>query len=256
MSLDAIDMTTAVIAPTDCPDIRAWPLMAPITRVHLADREVYVRGNVSVEFVGRDQLPPATPPGWASGIAYTLWMGLWRQGSWVFAPIVECIEQYVPTGYLFAPQQVAENLLYYPMHAALHKVQPAPGERVAWLCTTGNTRRMNVQAGPARRTPVVVTPFAVGDYRFDASTVTPLPPTQPGTAPTPPGNELQAALAQALARVDALERADGAHRQELAEALASVYNRLAILEARPVTAVPALPASVRIYGVRVPVTWG
>lgn len=182
--MDMIDFSQAVIAPPDCPDIRSWPIFAPITRVHLADREVYVRGNVSIEFPGRDQLIAATPPGWDSGIAYTAWMGFFVGGRWHFAPVVECIGAYIPTGPLFAPQQVAKNLLYYDM-ATIRGYQPAPGERVAWVCTTGDTRRMNVQAGTPGRTNVVVVPFAVGDYRNFAVNPTPQPTPTPTPTPIP-----------------------------------------------------------------------
>ncbi len=249
---DAIDLSTAVIAPPDCPDVRTWPIVTTLTRLHLADREQYSRGNVNVEFPERAHWPAAVPTGWASGISYTLWLGLSRGGVWYVAPIVECIGDYIPTGPLFAPRQVAENLLYYPMQG-IQGAQPASGELVAWFITTGDTRRMNLQAQPQGRSAVVTTPFIVGDYAF----TTPLPPVPPpGPPPVPPPGppvtppplppppDLWRPAVEAL-RVEV---------EALRQTVTSQEIRIAELERRDPPAV-TLPTSVRIYGIRVPVTW-
>ena len=176
---DAIDLSRATIAARDCPDVRHWPIFAPLTLVEFAATECFERGDLMVDFPGRDALPPAN--GNQGPIAYTLWMGCriadpsdptgqvhsdltGRGGEWYIAPIVECIRTYVPTGRMLAPNQVATNLFYYA-EPPLRRYQPSPGESIALFCTTGDTRRQNVEAVqvPAR-TNVVIVPFQVGRY--------------------------------------------------------------------------------------------
>lgn len=167
---NAIDLARARIPASDCPDVRDWPVRAPLTLVEFAATERFERGDTMVDFPGRDALPPAI--GSQGPIAYTLWMGCClndrgvadRAGTWHIAPIVECIGAYVPTGPLLKPGQVGTNLLYYP-DPPLRGYQPKPGEPVALFCTTGDTRRQNAQAlAEPWRTNVVLVPFAVGRY--------------------------------------------------------------------------------------------
>lgn len=167
---DAIDLSRARIPASDCPDVRDWPVKAPLTLVEFAATERFERGDTMVDFPGRDALPPAI--GSQGPIAYTLWMGCClndrgvadRAGTWYIVPIVECIGAYVPTGPLLKPGQVGTNLLYYP-DPPLRGYQPNPGEQVALFCTTGDTRRQNAQAlAEPWRTNVVLVPFAVGRH--------------------------------------------------------------------------------------------
>lgn len=161
---DAIDLSLAEVAARDCPDVRQWPIIAPLEMVEFAASEKFERGDTMVEFPGRDALPPAF--GSQGAISYTLWMGCRIRGTWYVLPAVECIRAYVPTGRLLAPDQVRANLFYYA-DKPLCDYQPAAGEQVALFCTTGDTRRQNVQAVPvAGRTNVVLVPFSVGVYRF------------------------------------------------------------------------------------------
>ena len=162
VAADAIDLSRAKIPAGDCPDVRHWPIMAPLQVVELAATEQFERGDTMVDFPGRDALPAAI--GSQGAIAYTLWMGCHIGGTWYIAPIVECIGGYVPTGQILAANQVKTNLFYYP-DPPLRFYQPAPGEQVALFCTTGDTRRQNAQAVPTPgRTNVVLVPFAVGRY--------------------------------------------------------------------------------------------
>lgn len=167
---NAIDLSRARIPASDCPDVRDWPVKAPLTLVEFAATERFERGDTMVDFPGRDALPPAI--GSQGPIAYTLWMGCClndrgvadRAGTWYIAPIVECICAYVPTGPLLKPGQVGTNLLYYP-DPPLRGYQPKPGEPIALFCTTGDTRRQNAQAlAEPWRTNVVLVPFTVGRH--------------------------------------------------------------------------------------------
>lgn len=215
---DAIDFAAAVMGSSESPDIRSWPVMAPITRVHFADREQYVRGNVNVWFAGKAGLVPAI--GTQGPISWTLWGGFFIGGRWHFAPLVECInDDYVPTGNLFAPGQVGQNLLYYA-DGPLNSYQPAAGEQIALVVTTGDTRRQNAQpAGfPPRRTTVVLVPFAVGDYTFQGGAVPPVTTPPPTTEPAPPAPALTA-LTQ---RVETLEGV----LHDLRAMFSSVYGEL------------------------------
>ena len=202
---DAIDFSAAVMGSRESPDVRAWPIMAGITRVHFDSRESYERGNVGVEFPGRDQLQPGY--GNQGAISWTLWFGFNRGGTWVFAPMVECIRAYIPTGYLFAPNHIGDNLLYYAdaLDVRIARYQPQPGEQIALVATTGDTRRQNAQpAGiTPKRTNVVLVPFAVGDYSFQGGAVPPVTTPPATTEPATPSPALTA-LTQRLEALEAV----------------------------------------------------
>lgn len=182
---DQIEFSSALMCGTrESPDIRNWAIGGDIRRVHLADREVYVRGNLNIWFPMKTALPPAN--GTQGPISWTVWGGFKPADQWAFAPLVECInDDYVPTGDLFAPNQIGANLLYYA-DAPLRGYQPKRGEQIAFVVTTGDTRRQNAQAPglSAWRTNVVLVPFQPGDYAFTGQPQQP-PATPPGT-PNPP----------------------------------------------------------------------
>lgn len=197
--MDQINFSDAVQGNPDSPDIRTWPILFNLDRVHFAPTHQFERGNVNVWFAGRDQLEPGI--GNQGPISYTIWGGFNRAGVWIFAPLVECIKDYIPTGNLFDPNQVADNLLYYAdrLDSRIARYQPKPGEQIALVITTGDTRRQNAQpAGkPVGRSNVVLVPFAVGDYQFDQPNPPapdpPPPPTvpvDPPSVPTPPSVDL------------------------------------------------------------------
>lgn len=180
--MDAIDLSRARLCSRESPDVRTWPIFAALSAVVFADRERWQRGNVWVDFSGKAQLPPAN--GTQGPIAWTLWGGFQIGGEWCLAPLVECIgDDYIPTGPLFAANHVADNLLYYA-EAPLRKYQPTPGEPMALLVTTGDTRRQNAQVVPPARTSVVVVPFQVGEWRF-AESAAPAPSPAPTSGPAP-----------------------------------------------------------------------
>lgn len=221
---DQIDFAAAVMGnPSQSPDIRAWPILGGVTRVHFADREVYERGNVNVWFAGRDLLSPAY--GSQGAIAWTLWMGVNRSGTWVFAPIVECIRDYVPTGFLFAPNHVAQNLLYYVdvLDPRIAAYQPTAGEMIALVATTGDTRRQSEHppGTTPSRTNVVLVPFSVGDYSFENA---PAPSTEAPVEPT----------AETLrAKIEHVQAVLTAAFTELHAQVQALASRVGVLEARP-----------------------
>src|SRR5262245_32500399 len=106
MSSDAVDLSQAVIAAADCPDVRNWPVFATLDAVEFASSQRWQRGDTMVEFVGRDTLAPAN--GSQGLISYTMWMGCKINGIWHLAAAVECIQQYVPTGPFLAPGQIGD----------------------------------------------------------------------------------------------------------------------------------------------------
>lgn len=242
---DAIDFSQAVMCGAESPDIRAWPIFSGISRVHFADREnAYVRGNVNVWFPGKTALVPAN--GTQGPISWTLWGGFYVSGKWCFCPLVECInDDYVPTGNLFASNQVATNLLYFA-DAPINWYQPKRGETIALVVTTGDTRRQNAQPEffTPKRTNVVLVPFAVGDYTFADAGVEPppvvVPPVNTGSGQTAGGvgpafAELAAQVAALVAvgvnqadRTAALEQ----RTESQARDLEAAYARIGILEGR------------------------
>lgn len=213
---DQIRFDQAVMCGESSPDIRSWPIMSAIDRVQLADREVYVRGNVNVWFDGKLGLVPAF--GSQGPISWTLWGGNLVSGKWCFAPWVECInDDYVPTGNLFAPRQVGDNILYYA-DPPLRGYQPKPGEQIALVVTTGDTRRQNAQPTgfPARRTNVVLVPFQPGDYSFQKPA---------GPTPTVPEVSVVPAIgSSALSEVLAELKGINAKLDKLAERDFPVYS--------------------------------
>ena len=198
---DDIDFSSAVMAAPDSPDIRTWAIGSQIDRVHLAPTPEYVRGNLNIWFDRKDSLIPAF--GSQGPISWTVWLGCSVSGRWDFAPIVECInDDYVPTGDLFAPNQIGKELLYYP-NAPLRGYQPASGEPIAFVVTTGDTRRQNAQATgqDVWRTNVVVVPFRPGMYTFTRpETPVVVPPVVP---PAPGGGTvaLEAAIVTELGKI-------------------------------------------------------
>lgn len=204
--LDAFDMSNAVHGGADSPDVRNWPVQKTISRVHLAQSEVYQRGNLLIDFDGRDTLPEARPVGWNSGISYTVWGGFNRNGAWVVAPLVECIGKYVPTGNLFAPRQIGDNLLYYAeLDSRIRYYNPQPSEAIALFVTSGDTRRMNVQAGAPWRSNVVVVLFQPGAYTF-AAPEEPAAPTPEAPVPVAAPDAVVQRLANIEKQLEALSR--------------------------------------------------
>jgi hypothetical protein len=188
---DAFNITSAVVASGDCPNVASFPILSNMGEITLSHAEQ----GFGMNFPGRDTWPGVIPEGWTGPINHTLWMGEYIQGVWYILPIKEALGDYCTLGPILAPGQVPDNLTYFA-GAPMQGYQPQPGESVAFFATTGDTRRMNLQAGSPGRTNVVLVPFDAGHYTtFDAG------PEPPEPEPIPPSStytldDVMAALAQ------------------------------------------------------------
>lgn len=162
---DAIDLSAAVVASGDCPAVAHLPILAAVSLVSLVDVGADGQG-FAINFPGRDTWPGVIPAGWDGPINYTVWIGEYIGGTWYVLPVKEALHDYCTLGPVLQPGQVPANLTYFAQ-SPMKGYQPKPGELVAWFCTTGDTRRMNLQPPTgAGRTNVVLVSFAAGDYAW------------------------------------------------------------------------------------------
>lgn len=237
---DQIEFSKAVMCGAESPDIRDWPVMSGISRVIFAQTQRWPRGNVYVDFAGKMGLQPGI--GNQGPISWTLWGGFYRAGQWCFAPLVECVgDDYIPTGgdapgFVFSANHVADNLLYYA-DSPINRYQPQPGEQIAMVVTTGDTRRQNAQpvGFVPRRTNVVLVPFQVGDWTFsDVPVPIPTPIPTPSPLPSPVIDaETRAQITRLYEQVqrheDRLTMTD-ASQVSLASSIDGLKTRMAIVE--------------------------
>jgi hypothetical protein len=165
VGVDAFDLASALVASTDCPSVASLPIISAMAWIGLKDVAVDQQGY-AMDFSGRDSWPGVTPPGWDGPINHTLWMGEYIGGNWYVLPIKEGLGEYCTLGPILLPGQVPDNLTYFAQ-SPMRGYQPRTGERVGFFCTTGDTRRMNLQPpSGAGRTNVVTVPFQAGDYAW------------------------------------------------------------------------------------------
>jgi hypothetical protein len=159
---DAFDLSAAVVASPDCPPVAGLSIRSSISEITLT----HAAEGYAMNFPGRDTWPGVTPPGWDGPINHTLWMGLHIAGVWYVLPVKEGLHDYLTLGPILAPGQVPQNLTYYAQPPMLG-YQPEAGELVGFFCTTGDTRRMNLQPpSGAGRTNVVTVLFLAGNYHW------------------------------------------------------------------------------------------
>lgn len=163
---DELDIQSVIIT-ADAPDVRGWPIGSKLLTIALN------RGaDMGVDFTKR----------WTNGpwpfilnseggeIEYTLWLLSQcgnPSGPWYAAGGINCIsrgefDNYVPTGPVLDNNQIAKNWFYYAP-APLGGYQPAIGEPVGWMLTSGDQRRGDIHA-ITERTNIIVTPFSAGVY--------------------------------------------------------------------------------------------
>jgi hypothetical protein len=165
---DAIDLSTAVVASSDCPPVAHLPILASMSVISLKNVGTDGQG-FALNFPGRDTWPGVIPPGWDGAINHTLWIAESIGGTWYVLPIKEGLHEYLTLGPILNPGQVPENLTYFAQ-SPMQGYQPRPAEQVGFFCTTGDTRRMNLQPpSGAGRTNVVLVPFTAGEYTFPAA---------------------------------------------------------------------------------------
>jgi hypothetical protein len=167
-SADAFDLSTAIVASGDCPAVAHLPILSSMTSVTLTDVGSDGQGY-AMNFPGRDTWTGVIPPGWDGPINHTLWIAEKIGGQWYVLPIKEALNDYCTLGPILTPGQIPTNLCYFAQ-PPMNGYQPQPFEQIGFFCTTGDTRRMNLQPMTgAGRTNVVLVPFAAGAYTFPSA---------------------------------------------------------------------------------------
>jgi hypothetical protein len=162
---DAFDLSAAIVASADCPGVAHLPILSAVSLVSLIDVGDDGQG-FAINFPGRDTWPGVVPPGWDGAINHTLWIAEMIGGVWYVLPVKEGLNDYLTLGPILKPGQIPENLTYFAS-SPMKGYQPKPYELVGFFCTTGDTRRMNLQpATGAGRTNVVLVPFTAGDTEW------------------------------------------------------------------------------------------
>jgi len=153
---DAIDLSGATIHNSPS-DVARWPATATITLLDLGTNGVHI------DFTRKDG-PGSWPdvsfmtPG--ENLQYTLWIVLNINGTWHASGCIEFWRGLDRNG--GPPSQYAQNWYYDPSRwGPMSGYQPAPGERVGFLVTAGDSRN-NGNVTVKERSNVVVVPFPSG----------------------------------------------------------------------------------------------
>jgi hypothetical protein len=152
---DAINMNSVIIhnSPTDVP---SWRVTTSISRLDL------MPSGAHVVFDKQSSWPEVTPPGWAGGIQYTLWIVLNINGQWHASGCIEYWRSLYENG---GPvSDYAMNWYFDPIRwAPMTGHQPAPGEQVGFLVTAGDQRNNGPNSVRERSNVVMVSfPSAAG----------------------------------------------------------------------------------------------
>ena len=147
---DAINLNQAIIhnSPTD---VASWPATATLTRLDL------MPSGAHVEFGKQSSWPEVAPPGWSGGLQYTLWIVLNINGQWHASGCIEYWRGLYESG---GPvSQYALNWYFDPIRwAPMSGHQPAEGEQVGFLVTSGDARN-NGPSSVRERSNVVIVSF-------------------------------------------------------------------------------------------------
>ena len=152
---DAINMNSVIIhnSPTDVP---SWRVTTTLSRLDL------MPSGAHVVFDKQSSWPEVTPPGWAGGIQYTLWIVLNINGQWHASGCIEYWRSLYENG---GPvSDYAMNWYFDPVRwAPMTGHQPAPGEQVGFLVTAGDQRNNGPNSVRERSNVVMVSfPTAAG----------------------------------------------------------------------------------------------
>ncbi len=152
---DAINLNSVIIhnSPTDVP---SWPATASLSRLDL------MPSGAHVEFSKQNSWPEVVPPGWSGGIQYTLWIVINVNGQWHASGCIEYWRGLYENG---GPvSQYAMNWYFDPIRwGAMTGHQPAPGEQVGFLVTSGDQRNNGPNSVKERSNVVMVAfPSAAG----------------------------------------------------------------------------------------------
>ena len=146
---DAINLNNVIVH--NSPNVASWPATTTITRLNL------MPSGVHVEFSKQASWPEVVPPGWAGGLQYTVWIVLNINGQWHASGCIEywrgLYESGGPvTGY-------SRDWYYDPIRwGPMAGHQPAPGEQVGFLVTSGDARN-NGPSSVRERSNVVLVSF-------------------------------------------------------------------------------------------------
>jgi hypothetical protein len=147
---DAINLNTAFIHNSPG-DVARWPVTTSLSRLDL------MPSGAHVVFDKQSSWPEVTPPGWAGGLQYTLWIVLNINGQWHASGCIEYWRGLYENG---GPvSQYAMNWYFDPIRwAPMTGHQPAPGEQVGFLVTAGDARN-NGPSSVKERSNVVMVAF-------------------------------------------------------------------------------------------------
>ena len=165
---DMIDISNAIECGSNI-GVAHWPATAKVTKLSLLPNSQ----GFNIEFTKSNTWPEVIPPGWESGIQYTLWLVKDKKY------IAGCFEYWKgcyfeqggnPT--LYKPHanidQIAQNWLYWNELNQMQLWQPQFGETVGFFVTSGDQRRMNLSV-IQERSNVVSIPFVGangGEFNF------------------------------------------------------------------------------------------
>lgn len=228
---DAISLATVNVV--NAPDVRAWPITAAITSISFD-------GSVSrFEFTkhhGPSRWPDITPAGWDGPIQYTVWLFRKVGGQWAGSGFIQFWESRDGTGTPNdpdVPSRYHDHWFYGTAWRPLVQSDPIrAGEKIGFMVVAGSQRAGSFAVSVKERSNIVlVAATDRGVYNFGtqpAPEPTPAPTPTPDPVPTPippptPAPETPVDLTGILARLDALEAAQG-----------SLVARVGVLEARPI----------------------
>ena len=129
---DAINLNTATIHNSPG-DVASWAVTTKLSVLNL------MPSGAHVEFDKESSWPEVVPPGWSGGLQYTLWIVLNINGQWHASGCIEYWKGLYESG---GPvSQYAQNWYFDPIRwAPMSGHQPAPGEQVGFLVTSGDAR--------------------------------------------------------------------------------------------------------------------
>ncbi len=182
MRRDDIDLAGVTIL--NSPDIHTWPATVQITKLDLTPEGVHV------EFTHQSDPDwwPDVPFG-EGNVQYTLWIALNIASSWWAAGCIEFWRGLPKNG---GPvDQYAANWYYDPIRwTPMTGHQPAVGELVGFLLTSGDARHGDSGVGKHERSNIVALNFppAAGQsftWPVDSAPPVPVPPPVPPPPPPP-----------------------------------------------------------------------
>lgn len=154
---DAINLNTVIVH--NSPNPTSWPVTTTLQRLDL------MPSGAHMVFDKQSSWPEVVPPGWSGGLQYTLWIILKINGQWHASGCIEYWRGLYENG---GPvSQYATNWYYDPIRwAPMSGHQPAPGEQVGFLVTSGDARNNGPNSVNERSNVVMVAFPGAGGQSF------------------------------------------------------------------------------------------